>query len=276
MAERYCAENLVFHAGQRTLIDDVSLTLSQGELVALIGPNGAGKSTLLRLLTGYLTPASGRCSLAGTPLADWPTETLARYRAVMRQNTHPGFDWPVETVVGMGRAPWTRSPEASVVEEVMAITGCLPLAGRRYSALSGGEQQRIQLARALAQLWCDGTPRGWLFLDEPTSALDLFHQQHLLRLMKTLTRRGISTSAWFCTILIWRHCGRIVSCCCITAGWSPGGHRRTFCRPGRWRAGMARRCWSAAIRLMPCRRCSSLPERGDKSPSAFPAGHAPL
>lgn len=126
MAERYCAENLVFHAGQRTLIDDVSLTLSQGELVALIGPNGAGKSTLLRLLTGYLTPASGRCSLAGTPLADWPTETLACYRAVMRQNTQPGFDWPVEAVVGMGRAPWTRSPEASVVEEVMAITGCLP------------------------------------------------------------------------------------------------------------------------------------------------------
>ena len=57
MAERYCAENLVFRAGQRTLINDVSLTLSQGELVALIGPNGAGKSTLLRLLTGYLKPA---------------------------------------------------------------------------------------------------------------------------------------------------------------------------------------------------------------------------
>ena len=72
----------------------------------------------------------------------------------------------------------------------MAITGCLPLAGRHYSTLSGGEQQRIQLARALAQLWCDGAPRGWLFLDEPTSALDLYHQQHLLRLLKSLTRRG--------------------------------------------------------------------------------------
>ncbi|MBW9425503.1 heme ABC transporter ATP-binding protein [Enterobacter kobei] len=221
MAERYCAENLVFHAGQRTLIDDVSLTLSQGELVALIGPNGAGKSTLLRLLTGYLTPASGRCSLAGTPLADWPTETLARYRAVMRQNTQPGFDWPVEAVVGMGRAPWTRSPEASVVEEVMAITGCLPLAGRRYWALSGGEQQRIQLARALAQLWCDGAPRGWLFLDEPTSALDLFHQQHLLRLMKTLTRRGhlhvcvvlhdLNLAALWADRILLLHNGRLVS-----------------------------------------------------------------
>ena len=190
MAERYCAENIVFHAGQRTLIDDVSLTLSQGELVALIGPNGAGKSTLLRLLTGYLKPASGRCSLAGTPLTAWPPDRLSRYRAVMRQNTQLGFDWPVEAVIGMGRAPWTRRPEASVSEEVMAISGCLPLAGRQFAALSGGEQQRVQLARALAQLWCDGTPRGWLFLDEPTSALDLYHQQHLLRLLSSLTRRG--------------------------------------------------------------------------------------
>ena len=120
MAERYCAENLVFRAGQRTLIDDVSLTLSQGELVALIGPNGAGKSTLLRLLTGYLKPTGGRCSLAGTPLAVWQPHRLSRYRAVMRQNTQLGFDWPVEAVVGMGRAPWTRTPEASVIEEVMA------------------------------------------------------------------------------------------------------------------------------------------------------------
>ncbi len=105
MAERYCAENMSFHAGQRTLIDDVSLTLSQGELVTLIGPNGAGKSTLLRLLTGYLKPASGLCSLAGTPLAAWQPHRLSRYRAVMRQNTQLGFDWPVEAVVGMGRAP---------------------------------------------------------------------------------------------------------------------------------------------------------------------------
>ena len=82
MAERYCAENLVFRAGQRTLIHDVSLTLSQGELVALIGPNGAGKSTLLRLLTGYLKPAGGRCSLAGTPLAAWQPHRLSRYLAV--------------------------------------------------------------------------------------------------------------------------------------------------------------------------------------------------
>lgn len=190
MADGYCADSLTFYAGQRVLINDVSLGLSTGELVALIGPNGAGKSTLLRLLSGYLTPTSGQCKLAGTPLDAWPSERLSRCRAVMRQSTQLGFDWPVEAVIGMGRAPWTRYPEAAIVQDVMRITGCLPLAGRQFAALSGGEQQRVQLARALAQLWREGAPRGWLFLDEPTSALDLYHQQHLLRLLKSLTRQG--------------------------------------------------------------------------------------
>lgn len=137
MAERYTAENLTFTRSGRTLTDNVSLSLSQGELVTLIGPNGAGKSTLLRLLTGYLKPDSGGCSLAGKALDEWHPQTLSRYRAVMRQQSQPGFDWQVEEIVGMGRAPWTRHPEPSIVREVLQLTGCLPLAGRRYHALSG-------------------------------------------------------------------------------------------------------------------------------------------
>lgn len=73
--------------------------------MALIGPNGAGKSTLLRLLTGFLKPATGRCVLSGKPLEEWPTQKLSRHRAVMRQQTQLGFDWPVEAVIAMGRAP---------------------------------------------------------------------------------------------------------------------------------------------------------------------------
>jgi ABC-type hemin transport system, ATPase component len=190
MAERLSAKKIRYSVANRAVIRDVSLTLSQGELLTLIGPNGAGKSTLLRLLTGYLPPASGNCSLAGKTLDAWPANTLSRYRAVMLQQTRMGFDWAVEAVIGMGRMPWTQQPEPHIIQQVMQLTECLPLAGRRYAALSGGEQQRVQLARALAQLWCDGSPRGWLFLDEPTSALDLFHQQHLLRLLKSLTRQG--------------------------------------------------------------------------------------
>ena len=172
MAEHFIAEGLHYRVAGRAVIDNVSLALAKGELVALIGPNGAGKSTLLRLLTGFLKPATGRCVLAGKPLEEWPTQTLSRHRAVMRQQTQLGFDWPVEAVIAMGRAPWTQRPEPELIAQVMAMTGCTPLAGRQYAALSGGEQQRVQLARALAQLWRDGAPRGWLFLDEPTSALD--------------------------------------------------------------------------------------------------------
>ena len=86
----------------------------------------------------------------------------------------------------------TAADEAlpAVLAAVMAVTGCDGLAGRRYPGLSGGEQQRVQLARCLAQLWRDGAPQGWLFLDEPTSALDLYYQQHLLRLLKRLTAGG--------------------------------------------------------------------------------------
>ncbi|WP_230351679.1 heme ABC transporter ATP-binding protein [Lelliottia sp. WAP21] len=221
MAERFIAEGLSYHIANRAIIQDISLTLSPGELVALIGPNGAGKSTLLRLLTGFLRPTTGRCALGGKSLEKWPTQTLSRHRAVMRQNTQLGFDWPVESVIGMGRAPWTGCPESAIVHQVMSVTGCLPLAGRRYAALSGGEQQRVQLARALAQLWQNDSPRGWLFLDEPTSALDLFHQQHLLRLLKSLTDKGhlhvcvvlhdLNLAALWADRIILLHDGKMVS-----------------------------------------------------------------
>ncbi|WP_114193954.1 heme ABC transporter ATP-binding protein [Edaphovirga cremea] len=187
------AEHLHFHAGNRCLIDDISLQLHSGELVAIIGPNGAGKSTLLRLLTGYLQPQQGECHLLGSPLKSWQPETLARTRAVMRQHSELAFGYSVREVIQMGRSPHSQRAGAMrqdklAIDDVMAQTDCLPLADRDYRQLSGGEQQRVQLARVLAQLWQpENTPRG-LFLDEPTSALDLYHQQHTLRLLHRLTR----------------------------------------------------------------------------------------
>ncbi len=215
------AAHLRLQRGSRWLIDDVSLTLRCGELVALIGPNGAGKSTLLRLLTGYLPAAGGECQLAGRALAQWPAETLSRRRAVMLQQTQLRFDWPVEAIVAMGRAPWGSQREADIVRDVLALTGCDDLAGRRYATLSGGEQQRVQLARCLAQLWRDDAPEGWLFLDEPTSALDLYHQQQLLRLLKKLTASGklhvcvvlhdLNLAALWADRILLLHKGRLVA-----------------------------------------------------------------
>lgn len=190
MTDALQALDLSCRSGARLLIDRVSLTLTPGEMVALIGPNGAGKSTLLRLLTGYLSPDSGQCLLNGQALDSWPRDRLARVRAVMRQQSHVEFPLSVREVVAMGRAPWPGRASASMLDEVMQLTGCDELATRDYRRLSGGEQQRVQLARALAQLWHDDGPRGWLFLDEPTSALDLYHQQHALRLLHRLSRKG--------------------------------------------------------------------------------------
>ena len=207
--------------GFGTILDDISLSLHPGELVALIGPNGAGKSTLLRVLTGFLTPDSGRCLLDNKPLVHWSPDALSQRRAVMRQQSQLGFDWPIRDIVAMGRAPWPGRENAAVVEEVMQLTGCAPLADRRYTTLSGGEQQRVQLARALAQLWVNDAPEGWLFLDEPTSALDLYHQQHLLRLLRRLTSAGglhvcavlhdLNLAALWADRLLLLHAGRIVA-----------------------------------------------------------------
>ena len=215
------AAHLRLQRGQRWVIDDVSLTLNGGELVALIGPNGAGKSTLLRLLTGYLPADAGTCQLAGRALAQWPAETLSRRRAVMLQQTQLRFDWPVAAIVAMGRAPWGSQHEADVVREVLTLTGCDELAHRRYATLSGGEQQRVQLARCLAQLWRDSAPEGWLFLDEPTSALDLYHQQQLLRLLKKLIASGklhvcvvlhdLNLAALWADRILLLHKGRLVA-----------------------------------------------------------------
>lgn len=184
------AQQLVFNVGRKNVIDNLSVTLKQGELIALIGPNGAGKSTLLRLLTGYLSPQSGQCQLEERPLTEWPTQALARRRAVMRQQHSLAFSIPVRDLITMARAPWGKQHEQTIVEEVMSLTACDKLANKDYRTLSGGEQQRVQLAKALAQLWQPDGPEGWLFLDEPTSALDLYFQQHCLRLLSQLAHKG--------------------------------------------------------------------------------------
>lgn len=108
MDKHYIARALSLRLGKRRVIDSVSLTLRPGEVTALIGPNGAGKSTLLRLLTGFLAADSGEQRIEGKPLSEWSAAALSRRRAVMLQRTQLNANWPVETVIAMGRAPWGR------------------------------------------------------------------------------------------------------------------------------------------------------------------------
>lgn len=221
MSGRLHTENLSLKMGHRLLLDNINVELTPGKVVALIGPNGAGKSTLLRTLTGFQPPSHGHVALNGKALAHWPSEALSRQRAVMRQQSQMAFSWSVEDVIAMGRAPWPADNTQKIVSQVMALTGCDSLKGRDFSQLSGGEQQRVQLARALVQLWHDDIPRGWLFLDEPTSALDLYHQQHLLRLLKRLAEMGelsvcvvlhdLNLAALWADTILLLHQGRVVA-----------------------------------------------------------------
>lgn len=182
------ASELSFSLQGRTLTDNVSFTLPGNEIVAILGPNGAGKSTLLRQLTGYLKPDSGECILFGKPLREWSAATLAKTRAVMRQNSHMAFPFSVQEVIRMGRHPHRTGHARDETEHIMTLCGCEALASRDYRHLSGGEQQRVQLARLLVQLWEPTPSPKWLFLDEPTSALDIHHQQQLFRLLRVLVK----------------------------------------------------------------------------------------
>jgi iron complex transport system ATP-binding protein len=188
-------ENVGVRAGAATLLADASVTVTPGEVFVLLGPNGAGKSTLFSVASGVRRDHAGRALLDGRPLARWPADALARRRAVMAQKTTVAFPFRVHEVVMLGRAPHrgfaSARDDASAVDASMARADVAHLAERLYTTLSGGEQQRVQLARALAQVWGGAEPAArFLLLDEPTASLDLRHQAALLGIVRDFAEGG--------------------------------------------------------------------------------------
>lgn len=172
------AAGITLVLGGRRVLDDVSVAVAPGELVALVGPNGAGKSSLLGVLSGDLAAASGSVDLDGVPLDSLSAARLAQQRSVQMQENRLAFAFTAREVVEMGRAPWRRTAAArdddQVVDEAMAATDVRDLAEQRFPTLSGGEKARTTFARVLAQR----TPV--ILLDEPTAALDIRHQEATL------------------------------------------------------------------------------------------------
>ncbi len=189
-------EDATVRVGSATLLDGLSLAVAPGEVVAVVGPNGAGKTTSLRLLAGEAAPTTGRALLDGRPLATHAADALARRRAVLPQASALAFGFSALDVVLLGRTPHraTRREDRQSAARAMDRAGVLGLAARRYPTLSGGEKQRVHLARALAQL--DGTDgERYLLLDEPTSALDLAHQHAVLRVARREAASGVGVLA---------------------------------------------------------------------------------
>ncbi len=190
------ADDLSFSVRGSTLVRGASLALQEGTTTIVVGPNGAGKSTLLKLLTGELSPSQGTVRMDGATLPQIPAWELACRRAVMVQNQRLAFPFNVYEVArlgleGVGRAQ-SRIRKSEIIAQALETAGVVGLAGRQYQTLSGGEQQRVQFARALCQLEAGRSvaKRQILFLDEPIASLDLCHQLSLLDAARSIAAQG--------------------------------------------------------------------------------------
>ncbi|MFP4156951.1 MAG: heme ABC transporter ATP-binding protein [Opitutales bacterium] len=184
------AHSVTVKAGRKVLLDSVNLSVAAGSLAAVIGPNGAGKSTLLRAVAGELDADSGHIEIAGQALDKWNPATLARRRACLPQVSTLSFPFTIREVVTIGRHPYreTRQSSQAKVEAALETVGLLDRADEGYLHLSGGEKQRVHLARILAQL--DHPEGRLLMLDEPTASLDLTYQQLVFSIAESWAAAG--------------------------------------------------------------------------------------
>lgn len=204
---------------RQPVVQAIDLELWPGELVGLIGPNGAGKTTLLRALSRLLRPDQGEILLKGRDIWRLSARQVAREIGRVPQTAHSAWPYPVEQVVQMGRFPhhsWLtplNGQDAAIVETVMTRLELQPLRRRTLDTLSGGEQQRVLIARALAQ------QPAILLLDEPIANLDINHQHQVLGLIQDLAESSglaifmaihdLELAARYCHRLTLLHQGQI-------------------------------------------------------------------
>ncbi len=215
------AEAISFGYAAQTIFDDLSLTVGEGEFLGILGPNGSGKSTLIKLLIGMLRPDRGTVKFRGLPLPQIARADLAKNLALVAQGASVSFPFTALEVVMMGRYPHMQESffectvDVEAVQTAMVATNTLSLAERLFLELSGGEQQRVMIASALAQ-----TPNA-LFLDEPTASLDIKYQIQIFQILRRLNQgsgktvivalHDLNLAAAFCQKLILLNNGRIVA-----------------------------------------------------------------
>lgn len=213
--------NLHYAIDKIPILTDINLDLHAGEFVGLIGANGAGKTTLLKVISGLWPGATGEINLIDRPLSTYSTREIAQIVAHVPQSIHVDFAFSARDVVLMGRSPHLRrfdlesAHDRTIAERAMQITQTTHLTDRLIHTLSGGEQQRIVIARALTQ-----EPRI-LLLDEPTSNLDIKHQMGVLRMVESLAQESqlgviaaihdLGMAARFCTRLVMLTRGRVAA-----------------------------------------------------------------
>lgn len=185
--------DIQLHVAGFDLLRDVNLQIAPGTVTAIVGPNGAGKSSLLRVLCGDVPATRGEVRLNGRALAEWEAGARARMLAVLPQHAVLDFPFTAREVVSLGRIPHATGAERDevIVRAALEAVDAAYLDKRFYTQMSGGEKQRVQLARVLAQVW-EPVPEGerLLVLDEPTAAFDLAHQQITLDIVRRFAAEG--------------------------------------------------------------------------------------
>lgn len=211
------AENICWRVGKKVIVDDVSLSVAQGQTLGLLGPNGSGKSSLLRVLAGLRRPSAGRVLLDEHDISGMAKKQVARRVAFVEQHGGTDANIRVRDVVKLGRIPhhsplssWTPEDER-IVNDALERVEMLDRSDQGWLSLSGGERQRVHIARALAQQPTE------ILLDEPTNHLDIHHQIQLMRLISALPVTSIvalhdlNHAAMFCDALIVMQKGKIVA-----------------------------------------------------------------
>jgi iron complex transport system ATP-binding protein len=175
--------------GSKKILKSINATAKKGEIIGIVGPNGSGKTTLLKSIAKYLDPDSGTITINGKNINHMNSREIARHIAVVSQVISIDFEFSVKDVVLMGRTPYIKGSEKTediqIAEEAMKKTNTYEFRDRFVTQLSGGELQRVIIARALAQ-----TP-GILLLDEPTSHLDIAHQVEVFDVVKNASEQGL-------------------------------------------------------------------------------------
>lgn len=183
---------------KKTIIENINIDISPAKITSVIGKNGAGKSTVLKAICGEVSYKKGSVFWDNTNINDLDIVELAKKRAVVSQKTSLNFSFKVSEVVQIGRTPYTGFFSTKKDEEIVARciekVGLSNLSDRSYTTLSGGEQQRVHLARALAQIWdsIEAEEESFLFLDEPLASLDIAHQHEIMHLLKQLTQKNVA------------------------------------------------------------------------------------
>lgn len=185
-------EHITVARSGRKLLDNVGIDLRPGRFTVIIGPNGAGKSTLMKAVSGEMKPDTGFISYYGTSIGLCQPAELAKRRAVLPQATQLAFPFTALEIARMGAVAQGALNPTEQARQALVKVGLRGFESRPYPSLSGGEQQRVQFARALAQVpqpIVDGVPRA-LFLDEPTASLDLGHQISVLEIARDFASAG--------------------------------------------------------------------------------------